>query len=154
MDYSRRSYKNQGFSQIKDRNSKTNSASGSDNNDKQNATEWQRLANTITITDDNRDNNCNSDRKSDRDCSEVVHSVNDGDATNPVLVPGRETDNESNSKSNRDRDSYTLRSDFKSDRDSGRDSNNVNDSENNSVNNSDVTNSASVSSGGKTRPRD
>ena len=75
------------------------------------------------------------------------HSVNEGDATNPVLLPGRETDNESNSKSNRDRDSYTLRSDFKSDRDT--DSNNVNDSENNSVNNSDVTNSVSVSSGGK-----
>ena len=35
---------------------------------------------------------------------------NDGDAKNPVLVPGRETDNESNSKSIRDRDSYTVTS--------------------------------------------
>lgn len=37
----------------------------------------------------------------------MIVRANDSDATNPALVPGRETDNESNSKSNRDRDSYT-----------------------------------------------
>ena len=87
------------------------------------------------------------------------HSVNDSDATNPVLVPGRETYNESNSKSNRDRDSYTQwlqKWPWQLHTVTSKvtvtaaltDSNNANDSESGSVNNSDVTNSVSVSVGG------
>lgn len=102
LDYSRRSYESQDFSQIKNRYTKTNSASES-GNDNQNATEWQQLASTIIIIDDNRDTNCNSDRKSDRGLfgGGVMRVLG------TALTTVTETDNESNSKSNRDRESYT-----------------------------------------------